>query len=93
MALLLEHRANTNLRARLKSKFMNAYQMAVHKGNQGAAKMTERAAAHTLPHGHTLGNPLMKYKQQNVLPLNGRAETRPCPQQTDKSDGTEADKL
>jgi hypothetical protein len=90
VALLLKHRANANLTAKLNSKTMNAYQMALHKGHHGAAKTIERVAARTLPHGHVLGNLLMKHQQQNVRPMLSRTETLTSRQQSHKLDDTEA---
>lgn len=41
VALLLQHRADPSLTAKLKSKTMNAYQMALHHGNQTVAKIIQ----------------------------------------------------
>ena len=77
VALLLEHRANPNLTAKLNSKNMNAYQMALHKRNEGAADMIECA--------------LKSYRCGSGEGVWSSAETRLRTKQSNKSDGSEAE--
>ena len=92
VALLLEHRANPNLTAKLNSKTMNAYQMALHKRNAGAADMIECATAHTLPNLHTLGTlRYLGYRCGSGEGVWSSAETRLRTKQSNKSDGSEAE--
>ena len=51
IALLLDHNADVNATARLNSKIMNPYEMALHRGSFVAALTIQRFVARDLPDG------------------------------------------
>lgn len=67
MSLLLDHKANPRLAAKLKSKYMNAYEMALLKGHEGVAKIIKTAAASMVPEGFVLENWLHKHEPRLQL--------------------------